>query len=132
VNLQIYKLKKKLLCEKVFASIDSNANSPILSRDCKQKEHLHQQFVGYSGDMQTMIDFMTETNRKVRLVIIDFAGLSTDMDDLRHFVKTNKRILEVTVDEGHKVSVFTRHELLHSDEIIRKFNCRQGHVKRSK
>lgn len=132
VNLQIYKLKKKLLCEEVFVSINTSANDPILSRDHDKFHHLSQHFVGCSGDLQTMINFITETNRKARLVVIDFAGLSTNVDDLQHFINSNKSIIEVSVDVGHKVNVYTRHELLHRDDIISRFNCRQGPVKRSR
>ncbi|KAI9269616.1 hypothetical protein EDC94DRAFT_535908 [Helicostylum pulchrum] len=128
VNLQIYKLKKKLLCEKVFASINTSANDPILSRDYNKFPRSSRSLAGCIGDSQTMIDFITETNRKVRLVVIDFAGLSTNVDDLRHFIKNNRSISEVSVDESHKVNVYTRYELLHGDDIISKFNCRQGPV----
>ncbi|KAI7901059.1 uncharacterized protein BX663DRAFT_407816, partial [Cokeromyces recurvatus] len=72
----------------VFVSINSSANEPILSCDHDTFHHLSQHFVGCSSDMQTMINFITETNRKVRLVVIDFAGPSTNVDDLRRFIKS--------------------------------------------
>lgn len=33
VNLQIYKMKTKLLCEDVFVSCNTSANDPIAERD---------------------------------------------------------------------------------------------------
>ncbi|KAL0078289.1 hypothetical protein J3Q64DRAFT_1643655, partial [Phycomyces blakesleeanus] len=82
-------------------------------------------------DSQTMLSFITKANRKVRLAVINFAGLSTNVDDFRHFIKTNKSIIEVFVDEGYKVNVYICHELIHRDDIISRFNCRHGPVKRS-
>lgn len=68
VNIQIYKLKKKLLCKEVFESINTSANDSILSRDHDKFHRLSQYFVGCSNDLQSMINFITETNRKVRLL----------------------------------------------------------------
>lgn len=35
--------------------------------------------------LEDMMDFITMSNKKVRLVIIDYAGLSTNPDDIKEF-----------------------------------------------
>ncbi|KAG0163509.1 hypothetical protein DFQ28_011556 [Apophysomyces sp. BC1034] len=81
VSLQIYKLKTKLLCEDVFASIGTSAFDPIASRDYDRPEL---NLDDYSGNTQTMIQKITKSERKVRLVTIDYHGLTTNVDDLHH------------------------------------------------
>ncbi|KAI7896476.1 uncharacterized protein EV154DRAFT_492417 [Mucor mucedo] len=131
IDLQTMKLRTKFLCQEVFVSIDTSANDPINSRDYDMPNLCSDQ-VKCSGNTQDMIKFLATTSQKVRLVAIDFAGMSTNVDDLRCFIKSSKAIKELVVDEGHKITVFTRHELLHNDDIINKFNCRRGLVKRSR
>ncbi|ORE07095.1 hypothetical protein BCV72DRAFT_304932 [Rhizopus microsporus var. microsporus] len=82
VNLQIYKLKTRLLCEDVFASIDVSAFDPIASRDYERPE-LNLDY--YSGDTQTIRQKITKSERKVRLVTTDYRGLTTNIGDLHHF-----------------------------------------------
>ncbi|KAG2201332.1 hypothetical protein INT47_001420, partial [Mucor saturninus] len=129
INLQVAKMKKKLLCEDVFASCRANADDKIDDRDIKSTmiykvSHVH-------GDCQDMLDYITMSNRTVRLVVIDYAGLSTNPDDLKEFVRKHKQLKEIAIDEGQKMAVFSRHELLKDEKLLQKFNCRIGSVKRS-
>lgn len=129
VNLQIYKMKTKLLCEDVFVSYNTSANDPIAERDATTPPYA---FDDCSGNTQDFITKITKSARQIRLVVIDYAGLSTNPDDIRLFISLNKSIREVVVDIGHKVEVYSRYDLLKSIKILNKFRCRRECVKRSR
>ncbi|KAI9006725.1 hypothetical protein CLU79DRAFT_779163 [Phycomyces nitens] len=96
VNLQIYKMNTKLLCEDVFVSSNTFSNDPIYKRDAKTPPYT---FVDCSGNTQDLITKITKSVRQIRL--------------------------EVVVDIGHKVKVYSRY-------ILNKFRCRKECVKRSR
>jgi hypothetical protein len=100
VNLQIYKMKTKFLCEDVFVSYNTSANDPIAERDATTPPYT---FDDCSGNTQGLITRITKSARQIRLVVIGYAGLSTNPDDIRSFIYSIKSIREVVVDIGHKV-----------------------------
>ncbi|ORX45309.1 hypothetical protein DM01DRAFT_1411061 [Hesseltinella vesiculosa] len=57
-----------------------------------------------SGDWQDLLMFLKTTNKNVRLVVLDYRGLSTVPRDVFWFVKKHKQILEICVDEGHHIA----------------------------
>jgi hypothetical protein len=89
VNLQIYKMKTKLLCEDVFVSYNTSANDPIAERDATTATYT---FEDCSGNTQDLITKIKKSARQIRLVVIDYAGLSTNPDDIRLFISLNKSI----------------------------------------
>ncbi|KAG0166085.1 hypothetical protein DFQ28_000675 [Apophysomyces sp. BC1034] len=121
------------LCEKVYVSPMCSVNSELMIRDYHRSATtttVLQQLRFQDGDMQDFIVFAKTTTVNIRLVVLDYAGLTTKPDDLRKFVKSIKSIKEIVVDKGHKLECFTRHKLLNSDDI-QKSNCRTANVKRS-
>ncbi|ORE06578.1 hypothetical protein BCV72DRAFT_121138 [Rhizopus microsporus var. microsporus] len=129
VNLQTYKMKTKLLCEDVFVSCNTSANDPITERDATTPPYT---FDDCSGNTQDLITKITNSARQIRLVVIDYAGLSTNPDDIRLFISLNKSIREVVMNIGHKVEVYSRYDLLKNIKILNKFRCRRECVKRSR
>ncbi|KAG1142282.1 hypothetical protein G6F37_008363 [Rhizopus arrhizus] len=81
VNLQIYKMKTKLLYEDVFVSYNTSANDPIAERDATTATYT---FEDCSGNTQDLIIKITKSARQIRLVVIDYAGLSTNPDDISY------------------------------------------------
>ncbi|KAI7881475.1 hypothetical protein K492DRAFT_111670, partial [Lichtheimia hyalospora FSU 10163] len=47
--------------------------------------------------------FARTTTANIRLVVLDYAGLTTNPNDLHKFVKNYKSIKEIVVDKGHKL-----------------------------
>ncbi|KAI9267179.1 hypothetical protein EDC94DRAFT_602533 [Helicostylum pulchrum] len=86
-------MKMKLLCEDVFVSYNTSANSPMAERDATTPPYTF------------LITKITKSARQIRLVVIDYAGLSTNPDYIRLFISLNKSIREVIVDIGYKVEV---------------------------
>ncbi|KAG1437121.1 hypothetical protein G6F56_013258 [Rhizopus delemar] len=74
--------------------------------------------------------FAKRTTSSIRLVVLDYAGLSTNPIDVRTFVKDVKTIEQIVIDHGHKLESFNRAELSNR-KVISKFDCRKAPVKRS-
>ncbi|CEI90395.1 hypothetical protein RMCBS344292_04721 [Rhizopus microsporus] len=130
LSLQAYKLKTKALCKYVFSSVDTNADTLIHDRDYIKKKNTIK-IKNSHGDCQDLLDFITMSDKKIRLVIISFPGLSTSPSDVYDFVKNHRNLKEIVVDMGYKVEIFTRHQLLHDDKILNQFECRTSVEKRS-
>lgn len=122
-------MKTKLLCEDVFVSYNTSANDPIAERDAKTPPYT---FEDCSGNTQDLITKITKSSRQIRLVVIDYAGLSTNPDDIKLFLSLSKFVREVVVDIGHKVEVYSRHDLTKNTRNLNKFRCRRECVKRSR
>ncbi|KAI7896756.1 uncharacterized protein EV154DRAFT_173063 [Mucor mucedo] len=83
------------------------------------------------GTTEDLLLYLSSETRLVRLVSIDYAGLSTNLGDLRSFVSDYKCIKEIVIDKGHRVEVFPRKQLLKDDEVLL-FHCRDKSVVHNK
>lgn len=86
LNQMCEKLKNRSLVSKILASVCCNANEPLLERDSNKQEHILQQ-VHADGDIQDMLVYISSME-KVCIVVIDFAGLTTNCEDLKTFLKS--------------------------------------------
>ncbi|KAG0166759.1 hypothetical protein DFQ30_006798 [Apophysomyces sp. BC1015] len=74
---------------------------------------------------------LVATTKKIRLCVIDYAGLSTDPIVIQRMLRLNKNIKELVVVHQSKIEVLTRYDL--KDPIVaKKFACRTGPVHQSK
>lgn len=121
-------MKTKLLCEDVFVSYNTPVNNLIAEQDATTPPYT---FDDCSGNTQDLITKITKSARQIRLVVIDYAGLSTNLDNIKLLISLNKSVREVVVDIGHKVEIYSRHDMLKNISILNKFRCRRGCVKRS-
>ncbi|KAI9006602.1 hypothetical protein CLU79DRAFT_689887, partial [Phycomyces nitens] len=110
------------LCEDVFVSYNTFASNIIAERDTTSQQYT---FEYCSGTTQDLIKMITKSARSIRLVVIDYAGLSTNPDDIRLFLSLNKSVREIVVEVGNKAKVFSRFDLLKKDTIIKRFQCRK-------
>ncbi|KAG2211160.1 hypothetical protein INT47_006279 [Mucor saturninus] len=89
-------------------SIIGYARDKLSARDKKQDIELE------NGNTQDMLNFL-KNQEKVCLVVIDFAGLSTNSEDLRQFVSDNESLQKIIVDTlpfNNKVTIFDRASIL--------------------
>ncbi|KAI7896615.1 hypothetical protein EV154DRAFT_411329, partial [Mucor mucedo] len=107
----------------------TSANDPIAERDATTPLYT---FEDRSGNTQDLITKITKSSRQIRLVVIDYAGLSTNPDNIKLFLSSSKSVREVVVDIGHKVEVYSRHDLTKNTRNFNKFRCRRECVKRSR
>ncbi|KAI9248169.1 hypothetical protein EDC94DRAFT_684883, partial [Helicostylum pulchrum] len=74
------------------------------------------------------------TNNKICLVVLDYAGLTTDPSDLKIFIETNKNIEMIIVDnlpQNNKIEIFERKKILKNPSILDAFKCRTSIKQRS-
>ncbi|KAG0187067.1 hypothetical protein DFQ28_006918 [Apophysomyces sp. BC1034] len=120
------RLKKQCYCHKIFVSDGTTVNEPTLARDSNGGP-LH-----FDGNTQGNINInLVATTKKIRLCVIDYAGLSTDPIVIQRMLRLNKNIKELVVVHQSKIEVLTRYDL--KDPIVaKKFACRTGPVHQSK
>ncbi|EPB81410.1 hypothetical protein HMPREF1544_11872 [Mucor circinelloides 1006PhL] len=101
----IEKLKSRSLVDKVFVSKISTAGQPFYERDVNQDS-----FEGSDG------------STVVILVALDYPGLSTNVEDLKEFLR-----LPITSE----VEIYETEVLLQDENMIKKFDCRTRPLQRS-
>ncbi|KAG1147359.1 hypothetical protein G6F37_002019 [Rhizopus arrhizus] len=104
------KLRERSLVDKLFVSVCSNANHPISERDVKVDKKIIEK-LDVDGNTQ----------------VLDYAGLTTDPNDLKNFLEANKNIEKVIVDnlpQNNKIEIFERKEILNNPSRLEVFRCR--------
>ncbi|CAO3620038.1 unnamed protein product [Mucor fragilis] len=105
LNQMSTNLKERSLVTKVFASASCDANQPLLARDLRKNTDMLSNITA-DGDMQgekkdifllliiTIFHFDSldllayiRTREKICIVVIDFAGLTTNSEDLEQFLR---------------------------------------------
>ncbi|KAI7901897.1 uncharacterized protein BX663DRAFT_456182 [Cokeromyces recurvatus] len=128
----ITKLKAKMLCRKVFVSPFSNSDTEFEKRDKNVQAAKFVEALKCDGTTEDLLLCLASETRMIRLVAIDYAGLTTNLEDLRSFVSKHKCIKEIVIDKGHLVEVISRKQLLKDDQVLQSFCCRVIAVNRSK
>lgn len=100
LQLQVDKLRDRYFARKVFVSSRRSADMNLEVRDKNQGDNMVRsgQLDNCAGTMQDMIHTLRTNMKPVRLVVIDYAGRSTDFEDIHQFVGKYKQILELVVD----------------------------------
>ncbi|OBZ85791.1 hypothetical protein A0J61_06152 [Choanephora cucurbitarum] len=83
LNLMIEKLKTRSLADKVFVSPNSFVGEPFNKRD-EKREDLMSHIVA-SRDTQDLLRYISDKEKKVELVTIDYAGLTINCKDMKNF-----------------------------------------------
>ncbi|KAI8093728.1 uncharacterized protein BX664DRAFT_295635 [Halteromyces radiatus] len=119
------RLKKQCLCKKTFVSDGTRSSDPILSRDVgSTRSHCN-------GNTQDMFAYISSATKNVRLCVIDYAGISTNPEDIKKTMRLVRNIKELEILHKSNVEAINRHELK-TDKTLIKFQCRTGPVHRSK
>ncbi|KAI8377439.1 uncharacterized protein BYT42DRAFT_344574 [Radiomyces spectabilis] len=118
-------------CEEVFVSPCCLVHQPILERDFPRAKEILESLKGCRGDITDLTAKLHCTPKGIRLVIIDYAGLSTCPRDIRKFLKTYENVHEIAIDHGWWFEIFSRQELLET-KALQKFKCREKYVQRSR
>ncbi|KAI8079892.1 uncharacterized protein BX664DRAFT_303026 [Halteromyces radiatus] len=129
----INRLKQRSLVDKVFVSPYSSAGENLNARDAQTKFDIHQ-LKNASGTTQDLISYLAAT-KKVCMVVLDFAGLTTNVKDLKQWLCDNPNLENIIIDQlpiQHKIKIFNRAQLLNDVKTLELFNCRTGCVQRAK
>ncbi|KAI8641450.1 hypothetical protein BD408DRAFT_418058, partial [Parasitella parasitica] len=120
-------LKERSLVTKVFASASCDANQPLLARDLKKNTDILSKITA-DGDMQDLLAYI-RTRDKICIVVIDFAGLTTNSEDLEQFLRNNPNIVKLIVDKlphTNSIHVYNSDELLNNQNKLQEFKCRNN------
>ncbi|CEG71606.1 hypothetical protein RMATCC62417_07312 [Rhizopus microsporus] len=110
----------------VYVSPSSPSKSPIAERDMTTDKD-YTDISGCAGNTQSLLTCLSTTTKKVCLVIVDYAALSTDPDDILLLVKNYKSLGYIVVDRFQdvgKYEVFQRNYILKTPEQLASFDCR--------
>ncbi|ORZ07156.1 hypothetical protein BCR42DRAFT_154762 [Absidia repens] len=82
-----------------------------------------------------MISYISTAEQNLCLISLDFAGLSTDVNDLHSFISKHEKLKMIIVDNlpsDHKYHVFQREIVLDNLSSLFPFDCRSKPIQRSK
>ncbi|KAG0748649.1 hypothetical protein G6F57_006368 [Rhizopus arrhizus] len=107
----------------MYVSPQSLAGSLIDSRDMPNVvEELEKMELNYCvGSTQTLLSKLSANIKKVCLVIVDYAGLSTNPDNIRTLVNNHSCLECIMVDrfrERGKYEMYSRAEILNNDNYL--------------
>ncbi|KAI8063942.1 hypothetical protein BDF21DRAFT_388890 [Thamnidium elegans] len=129
------RLRERCSVKTVYASPVSNSRDEIASRDLCEKSHgLLKQLSCVSGSTQDMMNHIKTSKQAICLIVIDFAGLSSDCEDIKSFVRSHRKLKTIVIDSlpvNNTVKMFTRQDILHDNQFTKYFQCRKAPVKRS-
>ncbi|KAI7856102.1 hypothetical protein BDC45DRAFT_504321 [Circinella umbellata] len=129
----VKRLKERSLVDKVYVSPSVNAIEPMVERDLIKNEDILKQ-LNVDGDAQDLLNYINQ-NKSICLVILGYAGLSTNYEDLENFLSNNKNICKIIVDHlpfDNTIKIHDRCELLENPKKLEVFNCRTRTYQRSK
>ncbi|KAL0142355.1 hypothetical protein V8B55DRAFT_1497199 [Mucor lusitanicus] len=113
----VHNLRNRSVVDKVFVSKSSAASQPFDTRDSNATIT-----EGTNGTTKDFIEYLNKTQKEVILVVLDYAGLTTNVEDLKEFLR-----LPITTE----VEIYETELLLRDQKAINKFNCRTQPVQRS-
>ncbi|KAI8388004.1 uncharacterized protein BYT42DRAFT_543383 [Radiomyces spectabilis] len=87
LQLMINKLRTRYRCAKIFVSPSCYAYDRFDERDLKDEPDIINNLKFIKGTMQDLIVRLNTKQQPIRLVILDYAGLSTNVSDIHHFIK---------------------------------------------
>ncbi|CAO3698274.1 unnamed protein product [Rhizopus stolonifer] len=82
IKRMVDNLRSRSIVDKVFVSKTSNANQPFHKRDINADT-----MEETDGTTTDFIEFLNATKKKVILVVLDYAGLTTNVEDLKEFLR---------------------------------------------
>ncbi|KAG1144859.1 hypothetical protein G6F37_005920 [Rhizopus arrhizus] len=87
------RLTERCLIKIVYASPFSDSMDEIASRDlCEKSKSLVRQLNNVSGSAQDMMNHIKTTDTDICLIVIDFARLSTNCEDIKSFVRSHSKL----------------------------------------
>ncbi|KAI8074779.1 hypothetical protein BC940DRAFT_289075 [Gongronella butleri] len=116
-------------CTDIYASL-ADASEPLITAQSTLPEELATNIPGLKGDGKAFIRRLAASTTRTRVVILDWAGLSTDVGHMRKFLMAAESLDEMIVKEKNVFHVLTIEQLQQND-VLKKFHCRRGFPQRS-
>ncbi|KAG1296071.1 hypothetical protein G6F66_003782 [Rhizopus arrhizus] len=103
----------------------------IASRDlCEKSKSLVRQLNNVSGNAQDMMNHIETADTDICLIVIDFARLSTNCEDIKSFVRSHPKLKKI-LPVNKTIKTFTREDILNDHKFMEDFQCRKAPVQRS-
>ncbi|CEP11410.1 hypothetical protein [Parasitella parasitica] len=119
LTAMVNKLKERSLVDKCFVSRVCNASDKLGERDLRDTSTSNIQ--GTQGNTLDMIGYIASSNKKICLVVIDFAGLSTNQQNIYDFVHILYSYLRLSIPPKSK-----RFNTDIWNEIYLSYKCRKN------
>ncbi|KAI8643615.1 hypothetical protein BD408DRAFT_414573 [Parasitella parasitica] len=122
-------LQSRSIVDKIFVSKTSDADQPFHKRDINADT-----IEETDGTTTDFIEFLNITKKEVILVVLDYAGLTTNVEDLKEFLGEQKNITKIVVDRlpiTNEVEIYAAELLLQDPKAMKKFDCRTRPIQRS-
>ncbi|KAI8370581.1 uncharacterized protein BYT42DRAFT_484297, partial [Radiomyces spectabilis] len=97
--------------DSIYPSYPCTSNECLFNRDQQETTRVPRT----AGNTQDILRILSATEKSVAIVTIDYAGFSTNVNDLSTLVENHKCLQAIVVDNlatFHRSLVFTRQELL--------------------
>ncbi|KAI9277402.1 hypothetical protein BY458DRAFT_104855 [Sporodiniella umbellata] len=110
----------------VYVSPSSRSKSPIAAKSMTTDKD-YTDIRDCVGNTQSLLTYLSSTTKKVCLVIVDYAALSTDLDDILLLVKNYESLECIIVDRFQdvgKYEVYRRNDILKTPGQLALFDCR--------
>lgn len=132
LQAMVDKLRSRRLVRKLFVSPRSNASTKFEERDVSDSNiSIIKDLMHCAETTQDLIHRFKTNFKPVRLVVIDYAGLSTNFGDIQNLFEKYSQLVEVIVDLDYAFDTISRQSILDDNGVSSKFNCRVGSKKRS-
>ncbi|KAL1929732.1 hypothetical protein VTP01DRAFT_1870 [Rhizomucor pusillus] len=127
-------LEDRSLATKIFVSPSCISSEPFNSRDNSLDKTAMTGLKNVAGNTQDLLHYAQATKTNICLAAIDFAGLTTNVEDLKKLLSTNNRIKKVAVDtfsSTNELFIFDSDNLIRDSNLIQKFQNRKSAIRRS-
>ncbi|KAG0788111.1 hypothetical protein G6F16_011535 [Rhizopus arrhizus] len=124
------RLKERSAVDYIFMSVVSKASDPFNERDEDKNSELLAN-LNAIGDTQDMLQFIVG-KPKVCLVALDHAGLTTNTNNLRQFLRQNQQAKKIIIDRlphSNEIIKYDSTQLLHNQTKLEEFDCRRPSYK---
>ncbi|KAG2221369.1 hypothetical protein INT45_012415 [Circinella minor] len=140
LHLMAQRLRERSHVEKIFVSPQSNSKETLTERDMS-RPNIMNKVTGVDGTMQDLVKYV-RSQTKICMVVLDYAGLSTDEEDIKKFLcklikglfseySSIKKLVVDLIPTTSKVTIYDTTTLLSDPTNLNVFNCRSATVKRS-
>ncbi|KAI8887477.1 hypothetical protein K501DRAFT_242272 [Backusella circina FSU 941] len=126
-------LKNRSFVEYIYVSASCNSKT-LMKRKDLNKNMILDMLSGVDGDAQDLIKALPKFD-KACLVVIDSAGLITNMNDLESFIREHRNIKKIIIDtlaHDNQVHVVECEDEIAKSKSLFKFDGRENLFHRSK
>ncbi|KAI9484941.1 hypothetical protein BDB00DRAFT_773980 [Zychaea mexicana] len=130
LDSMVDRLIKDSSVDMVFASYSSTSKQPFADRDRTDPIHVPKT----SGNTQDLLRLLSTTSKPIAIVAIDFAGLTTNTNDLIQWLRDHEIVKIVLIDNIEALNqtyTFTREQLLTDILVLQQFDSRPAPIERS-